>query len=220
MTFIVFDQGLRIHTPWYDIFPPKNIDALSASAPIRSLAPDDNNKESGTPSGNTSRNTNSNMNSNKSAVNQFLENESPPEPRYPLTLASQIMSSPAVCIEGSLSILEAWHICSSQKFRHLAVTNKAQEIIGIVSDRDILLASSIFGQQKRPNLAQPVSAIMKERVLSAQESTPIRQLAKAICNHHIGALPIVSAQNGVVGIVTRSDILGAIINEAPLELWA
>jgi len=208
MTFIVFDQGSRIHTPWYDIFPPKDIDALSASASIRSLAPDDNNKESGAPS------------ANKSPVNQFLEHESQAKTRHPLTLAVQIMSAPAVCIEDSLSILEAWHICSGQKFRHLAVTNKAQELVGIVSDRDILLANSSFSHQKRVNLAQPVSAIMRERVLSAQETTPIRQLAKAICNHRIGALPIVSSQNAVIGIVTRSDILGAIVNEAPLELWA
>jgi len=208
MTFIVFDQGSRIHTPWYDIFPPKDIDALSASASIRSLAPDDNNKESGAPS------------ANKSPVNQFLEHESQAKTRHPLTLAAQIMSAPAVCIEDSLSILEAWHICSGQKFRHLAVTNKAQELVGIVSDRDILLANSSFSHQKRVNLAQPVSAIMRERVLSAQETTPIRQLAKAICNHRIGALPIVSSQNAVIGIVTRSDILGAIVNEAPLELWA
>jgi len=208
MTFIVFDQGLRIHTPWYDIFPPKNINALSPSASIRSLTADDNNKESGA------------LSSNKSAVKQFLENESQAQTRHPLTLAAQIMSAPAVCIEDSLSIQEAWHICSSQNFRHLAVINKLQELVGIVSDRDILLASSSLGHQKRVKLAQAVSAIMRERVLSAQESTPIRQLARAICNHRIGALPIVSANNQVVGIVTRSDILGAIVNEAPLELWA
>ena len=61
---------------------------------------------------------------------------------------------------------------------------------------------------------------MKRQVLSAQESTLIRHLAKAICNHRIGALPVVNAENRVLGIVTRSDILGAIVNEAPLELWA
>jgi CBS domain-containing protein len=208
MTFIVFDQGLRTHTPWYDIFPPKNIEALSASAPIRALASDDDNKESGA------------SNARQSAVSQFLENEAAPEPRHPLTLASQIMTAPAVYIEDSLTILEAWQIFSKQRFRHLAVTNKAQELTGIVSDRDILLASSTLSRGKLSNLAQSVSSIMKRRVLSAQESTPIRHMAKAICNHRIGALPIVNEENRVMGIVTRSDIMGAIINEAPLELWA
>jgi CBS domain-containing protein len=37
---------------------------------------------------------------------------------------------------------------------------------------------------------------------------------------HISAIPIISNDDLPIGIVTRSDILQAIIKNAPLEMWA
>ncbi len=38
-------------------------------------------------------------------------------------------------------------------------------------------------------------------------------------HERVGALPIVDDDRSVVGIVTTTDLLRAIVNEAPIDLW-
>ena len=64
-----------------------------------------------------------------------------------------------------------------------------------------------------------VASIMKTNVLTARPATEIRSVANVMFKQRIGAMPIVDEGGKLVGILTRSDILKAVINRAPLELW-
>ncbi|MGC8697442.1 MAG: HPP family protein, partial [Halothiobacillus sp.] len=69
-----------------------------------------------------------------------------------------------------------------------------------------------------------VATIANHSVLTATPQTNIRELARVLLAQDIRGLPIVDAPNDdaqkvVVGIVTRGDILQALVNYAPLELW-
>ncbi len=209
MTFIVFDQGGRIETPWYDIFPPKTLQATEASTASRAIGQEDENKEGAAQSG------------VHPDLTKHYQNLPDKAERSPITLASQIMSEPAIYISESLTLMDAWRAFAKHKFRHFAVTNTQQKLVGIVSDRDILLATSMLeGNSIQDPLRTQVKSVMNQRVLGAQSTTSIRHLAKAIHKHRVGALPIVNEHNQIIGMVTRSDILKALINEAPVELWA
>jgi CBS domain-containing protein len=208
MTFIVFDQGARIDTPWYDIFPPKTLDPMSAAAASRPIAQEDENKEGSaqSPAG--------------QKISQHYQTPTDEPPRALVTQAVQIMSHPAAHISATTKLSDAWRAFSEHKFRHFAVTDNQQQIVGILSDRDVLLATSAFANNKTRDPANiQVQSVMSQRVLSAQATTSIRHLAKAFYQHRIGALPIVNHENEVIGMVTRGDILKALINEAPLEIW-
>ena len=61
---------------------------------------------------------------------------------------------------------------------------------------------------------------MSREVLTATPDTPIRDLARMMVHAKVGAIPIVDEHRVVVGIVTTTDVLGCVVNEAPLDLWA
>lgn len=124
--------------------------------------------------------------------------------------ASQLMSSPVVTLYGDQSVGEALQLFQSRRFRHVPVLSRKKQLVGICSDRDVL---------RRQDLERQVKDCMTTEVLSARPDTEIREIAAVMFRERIGAMPIISANGDLLGILTRSDILRAVVNKAPLELW-
>lgn len=134
--------------------------------------------------------------------------------------AKQLMSSPVITINTRDAIQDALNLFKRFGFRHLPVLGDNRIITGIVSDRDALLFLS--GMDLLPNASpdpdQPVSKIMKRKVLAASPDTDARYIARLFVERRIGAMPIVD--NGILqGILTRSDILTGIMKHFSLNLW-
>jgi len=71
----------------------------------------------------------------------------------------------------------------------------------------------------RHNLNEHVEATMKTPVLTASQDTDVRHIARLFVSQRVGAMPIVS-DGQVKGIITRNDILQAVMSNFLLELWA
>jgi CBS domain-containing protein len=71
------------------------------------------------------------------------------------------------------------------------------------------------GPFTRYTLAREMSC----RVLSATSTTEICEIAHIMLDEHEGAIPIFDSLPRLVGILTTSDILRAIVHQSPLELW-
>lgn len=132
--------------------------------------------------------------------------------RAPVLIAEQVMTAPAVCIISSLLLSSVREKMQRKGFRHLPVVSKESKLIGIISDRDVLRAPTPQDES--------VLLHMTSKVLTATPETPIRQIAEAMLQHRIGALPVVDGDHQVIGIITTTDILKAVVNRAPIELWA
>lgn len=135
------------------------------------------------------------------------------EPRLAIT-ADDIMSTNVVTMTPDTSIDDAWQSISEHRFRHVPVVSANGQLVGILSDRD-LLRSLLRADKDRP-----LSEIMSQPVLSAESSTEIRQIARVMFEEHLGSMPVLDADHQLIGIITRSDILRALIEHMPLELWA
>lgn len=70
-----------------------------------------------------------------------------------------------------------------------------------------------------PPMKVTVKEFMKTKVLTAAPTAEIRFAARVMFEEKIGALPIIDDNGSLVGIVTRSDILKALVNLPPLEMW-
>jgi CBS domain-containing protein len=64
-----------------------------------------------------------------------------------------------------------------------------------------------------------VDAVMISQVVCASAETSIRRVAEVMLLHKVDALPVTDDAQHVQGIVTRTDLLRALVLEAPLELW-
>jgi acetoin utilization protein AcuB len=93
-------------------------------------------------------------------------------------------------------------------------------VVGIVTDRDLRDAfPSVFESVRRirrhPELDPdrvPVRDVMATRVVTLSTDASVSEAAAVLRRERIGAAPIVDAQQRLLGIVTRSDLLQALMD--------
>lgn len=90
------------------------------------------------------------------------------------------------------------------EIRHLPVVDEHNRVVGIVSDRDLRAA----GRAKKR-----IGDVMRHPVRTVRPSTPAYEAASLLLEHKIGSLPVIAADEQLVGIVTESDFL-AVAREA------
>ena len=140
----------------------------------------------------------------------------------PVVLAWQIMTSPVHNLSPQATIDEALRQLREKQIRHLPIVSSAEFLIGILSERDFLrylggITENYELQARNPGSDQ-VQMLMKSPVLTASEDTDVRYIARLFVEQHIGALPIVT-DGELKGIVTRSDVLKAVMRHFGLEIW-
>ena len=143
-------------------------------------------------------------------VNPYAKADLPIPKRERAIVASQIMSQPVYTFHADSLVRDAGELFREHRFRHVPVVSDSGRLVGIFSDRDYLTIA---------NQEIPVGEVMTTHVLTARPQTEIRMIADMLFKERIGAMPIVDDGGMLVGIVTRSDILCAVVHKAPLELW-
>lgn len=137
--------------------------------------------------------------------------------------AEQVMTSPVVTLTTEARISEALRQFQTNVFRHVPVVSSAGRLVGIVSERDVLrymagMTESYQQQLPHTNDAR-VGQFMTPRVLTASVDTDVRYIARLFVEQRIGAIPV-AKEGELKGIITRSDVLRAVMRHYTLELWA
>lgn len=198
--FYIIDQGARISTPVDRLLEQRDVAATSAAARVGAVAPHAEQ-----------------VPTQRAAATYRREQQSAPR-REPIVYAGQVMTAPVQTATLTQTAAEAQRLFARGHFHHLPVVDERQALRGILSDRDVLRAA--VGQLTPERIdGWPLARLMTARVISATADTEVRVLAEVMTARHFGALPIVDEHSRVVGIVTRSDILRALVHRAPLELW-
>jgi CBS domain-containing protein len=135
-------------------------------------------------------------------------------PRAPRVVlrAAELMAAPALTIRPDQTLGEALRLQRARRLRHLPVVNEDGRLVGILSDRDLLAAHAT------PTSIAPVAAHMASPVLSAGPDARLVDIARVLLAARVGCLPIVDEDGSLVGILTRSDILRALVHELPVDL--
>ncbi len=153
------------------------------------------------------------------AVNAYRDAIKISSKREPILHAYRIMKSPVLTVDPDMNVVDAWHLFREKEVSHMPVLSPDKKIIGIVSTGDLLKHLIIVDNKIENATDQKVKDIMTEEVITADRITDIRRIAQAMFENHIGTMPIVDERGAPLGIITRSDILYALINYPPLNLW-
>lgn len=132
-----------------------------------------------------------------------------------LQYVHEIMQSEVDTLQATDSLEDAKRKFRIHRYRHIPILDSSDRLVGILSDRDILrlMADEI-------QFIGSVHNHMVTKVLTAAPNTRIRDAANTMVQEKIGCLPILSPRLELVGILTRSDILKAIVRNPPLQLFA
>lgn len=128
-----------------------------------------------------------------------------------------LMSRRPVTIGADESVAAARERVAHRGIHHLLVVDERGSLVGVVSDRDVLRAVSPFAEsgaernQDRYTLRRPVHQIMSRAPVTVSPEAGVLEAARRMLEKDYGCVPVVDSAGRPVGIVTRKDILGALV---------
>ncbi len=141
------------------------------------------------------------------------------------TRCADIMSRELVTAEFGTRLQDAWALLRAKGIKALPVVDRASRIVGIVTFADFLRGTELdlhagWAERLRAMIRatttshsdkpEVVGQIMTRRVRVASADRPISELVPVFAatgHHHI---PIIDAEQRLVGIVTQSDLVAAV----------
>ena len=92
---------------------------------------------------------------------------------------------------------------------YLYVVDERRHLVGVVSLRRLLLVS--------PDT--PLKRIMTTDVYSARVDTDQEEVARQVASYNLLAIPVVDAENKLVGVITVDDVIDVIKDEATEDVY-
>jgi CBS domain-containing protein len=145
--------------------------------------------------------------------------------------ASDVMTQSVVSIRPEASVLEAARLMLEHKLSGLPVVDADGDLVGIITEGDFLRRAEIDARHRRSRwiefftapgqLAEEyiqasgrrVQDVMSPQVCVATEGTSLREVGQLIEARSVKRLPVMRGRD-VVGIVTRADLMCAIVSLA------
>ena len=146
-------------------------------------------------------------------------------------IAASVMTFGAASIRPDAPIEEAAHLMLRHRVSGLPVIDKRGELVGMVTEGDLLrrqeggtgqdrprwlelvLGSDKSGEQPRLAHLATVADVMSRPAVSVNENAPVHQIVEAMQRLGIKRVPVVSAGK-VIGIVSRADLLRGLARRA------
>jgi len=140
----------------------------------------------------------------------------------------EIMTIEVNCLTPQDNLSAAMNLMQENKIRHIPILDEPGKLQGIVSDRDILRHLHYTG--KRPtgqqskfrdhlfrvnpdfvNLRLPLEQIMTHKVTHISPDKSTYSIVEILRKLKVSCLPVVDEQNNLLGIVTMTDLMYALL---------
>ncbi len=148
---------------------------------------------------------------NPSVILEQLVNQLKDQIPQPLS-ARELMSSPVRTIRPETTISEAQRILLRYGHAGLSVVDENDQLVGVVSRRDIDLALHHGFSHA------PVKGYMTRNVKTITPQTTLPEIESLMVTYDIGRLPVLE-DGQLVGIVTRTDVLRQLHQGKGNEEW-
>jgi len=132
-------------------------------------------------------------------------------------LVKNWMSRPVVTIESNQSMQEAIHLLKTHRIGRLPVLEKGK-LVGIVTDRDLKRASASDATTLEIHELMylmskiRIKDIMSRKVISVPADFTIEETAEVLLANNISGVPVLDAQQSLVGIITHTDLFKVILS--------
>jgi predicted transcriptional regulator len=116
---------------------------------------------------------------------------------------ADVMTRKTVTLSPHHGLADAVSLMADRYFRHIVVVDTGGQVLGVISDRDILrtLARTSNWQTK------DVSQIMTRDPFTVKRETPLSVAVAKIVSKRINCLPVLDDEGKVCGILTSTDLL-------------
>ncbi len=122
------------------------------------------------------------------------------------------MSNAPITIRDDTVYWEAFDTMREKDLHHIPVINEDNAVVGILTRRDLQIAAQHFKEAP-----VEVSEVMHSPVVTISPGELLSEAAKQMIDNRIGGLPVLDANDQMVGILTETDLLRALIDQLGKE---
>ena len=130
-----------------------------------------------------------------------------------MSTARDIMTASPATVRPTSTLRHAVDLLETLDVRHLPVVNEVNEVIGMLSDRDLrsldrpIHLGTEHASSLGPSGDTRVATVMSSDVLSVDLAADMAEIVDLMLEHKVGAVPVTDASGSLVGIVSYIDIL-------------
>ena len=117
------------------------------------------------------------------------------------------MSPTPVTVRVDTDYWKASEIMKEKDLHHIPVVDANDSVVGILTLRDLKIAAMHFGEAH-----VEVSEVMHSPVVTVAPGESLAAAARQMLDHRIGGLPVLDADGRLVGVLTETDLLRALID--------
>lgn len=116
-----------------------------------------------------------------------------------------VMAADVVTVAANASIGETWALLALHRIKAIPVVTGERRLVGIVSLHDF------FVRHERLNGNLLIADLMTRDVVTARPEQPVIELANLFSDGGLHHVPVVDERDHVVGMVTQSDLVAALV---------
>lgn len=160
----------------------------------------------------------------RAALTAYTDTQKTDTKRHPLRQASEIMSQPVFTLLDTATVQDAWKSLAHHGVGQAPVVDSHGRLVGLMSRANLMHLDQLPSPEHsalvwRAMLLQTVAERMQTPVPAVAPEADIRWVARALLDSELPGLPVVDEAGAVVGFVSRSDILRAVVTYPQLDLW-
>lgn len=134
--------------------------------------------------------------------------------KYPEDSAGGVMTTELMALRPDMTVAQAMDAIRENGFdketiNNCYVTDSSRRLVGVVSLRALVLAK---------NTEEPIKDLMDSNVVSVSTTTDQEDVSKLFEKYGFLAIPVVDAENRLVGIVTIDDAISILQDEASEDI--
>ena len=134
--------------------------------------------------------------------------------KYPEDSAGGVMTTELMALRPDMTVAQAMDTIRENGFdketiNNCYVTDSSRRLVGMVSLRALVLAK---------NTEEPIKDLMDSNVVSVSTTTDQEDVSKLFEKYGFLAIPVVDAENRLVGIVTIDDAISILQDEASEDI--
>ncbi|WP_121741528.1 CBS domain-containing protein [Natronorubrum halophilum] len=122
---------------------------------------------------------------------------------------ARVMSSSLQTVTPDTLVEDAGQLMLENEVGSVIVVDEDNQLEGILTTTDFVRIVA----ERKPKDRTPVSAYMTQNVITVTAQDSIRDAADVIVEHGFHHLPVVDEDEGVIGIITTSDLASYLSRE-------
>ncbi|MFK5891750.1 MAG: CBS domain-containing protein [Pseudomonadota bacterium] len=123
------------------------------------------------------------------------------------------MTDNVIALSPDDNLSKASELMSSKKIRHIPIVNENQNLVGLITQHDVLKAatSCLDASSNNADKNVPVSRIMITKVRTISPNERLKAAGLIMEKYKYGCIPVLS-NDKLIGIITDTDFVGVAIN--------